>query len=53
MENKAETISDQEVANAASVGAQHLAPKVVSEILEEFGVGNNVADLDQEQRRES
>ena len=51
MENKAETISDQEVANAASIGAQHLAPKVVGEILEEFGVGK-VADLDQDQRRE-
>lgn len=44
-------ISDADVAKAASEGAQKLTPKVVSEILEEFGVGN-VAELDQAQRRE-
>ena len=44
-------ISDADVAKAASEGAQKHTPKVVSAILEEFGVGN-VADLDQEQRLE-
>ena len=44
-------ISDADVAKAASEGAQRLTPKVVTSILEEFGVGN-VAELDQTQRRE-
>ena len=49
MENKAETISDQEVAKAASAGAQQRTPKVVTAMLEEFGVAI-VNELDQEQR---
>ena len=44
-------ISDADVAKAASEGAQRLTPKVVTGILEEFGV-SNVAELSQEQRRE-
>ena len=44
-------ISDADVAKAASEGAQRLTPKVVTNILSEYGV-DNVAELSQNQRRE-
>lgn len=44
-------ISDADVAKAASEGAQHLTPKVVTTILAEYGV-SNVAELSQDQRGE-
>ena len=44
-------ISDEDVMRVASEGAQHLTPKVVTEVLEEFGVAH-VGEFDQEQRRE-
>ena len=46
-----DAISDTDVAKAASEGAQELTPKVVTAILDEFGVAF-VNDLTQEQRRE-
>lgn len=44
-------ISDADVTKAASHAAQKITPRVVKEILAEFGTANT-ADLDQEQRQE-
>ncbi len=43
-------ITDEDVMKAASEAAKDITPKVVMEILEQFGVVN-VGDLDQAQRR--
>ncbi len=46
-----DALTDKDVMRKASEGAQELTPKVVTVLLEEFGVGH-VGELDQEQRRE-
>ena len=52
---KAEPVSDEitdaDLAKAASHGAEEIGPKLVTEILEQFGVGN-VAELKDDQRKE-
>lgn len=50
-EDSSDSITDADVAKAASEAARELTPAVVLSVLEEFGVGN-VAELSQEQRRE-
>ena len=44
-------ITDADLAKAASNGAEEIGPKLVTEILEQFGVGN-VSELKGDQRKE-
>ena len=44
-------ITDADLARAASNGAEEIGPKLVTEILEQFGVGN-VSELKGSQRKE-
>ena len=45
-------LSDEEITRAASAAAGVILSKGVKEILEQFGVGNDISQLDQDRRRE-
>ena len=51
IEPVSDEITDADLARAASNGAEEIGPKLVTEILEQFGVGN-VSELKGSQRKE-